>query len=158
MRRLTKKEIRNHRLQKSATLSKPTTPCWMRKRIQKSYAILALLDGFQKLHLDCMVITMHLISLVTRRFQLGHSWTLPWVVTSPRDTSRGQRIKRERLGIRLAFDVFFVFFLVSWSRALFMQSLYVSTFVRFDAMIWPSTELLDFCWNPIHFLTRFRRH
>ena len=33
----------------------------MRKRIQKSYAILALLDGFQKLHLDCIVNTLHLM-------------------------------------------------------------------------------------------------
>ena len=41
------------------------------------------------------------LSLVTRRFRLGHSWTLPRAVTSPRDTSRGQRIKRERLGTRL---------------------------------------------------------
>ena len=55
-------------------------------------------------------------SLVPRRFRLGHSWTLPWTVMSPRDTrrkrngvlapalsqtSRGQRIKRERLGTML---------------------------------------------------------
>ena len=53
-------------------------------------------------------------SLVPRRFRLGHSWTLPWVVTSPRDTHRervlspalsqtssGERIKREGLGTRL---------------------------------------------------------
>ena len=55
-------------------------------------------------------------SLVLRRFRLGHSWTLPWTVMSPRDTrrkrngvlapalcqtSRGQRIKRERLGTML---------------------------------------------------------
>ena len=55
-------------------------------------------------------------SLVPRRFRLGHSWTLPWAVTWPRDTrrkrngvlapalsqtSRGQRIKRERLGTML---------------------------------------------------------
>ena len=53
-------------------------------------------------------------SLVPRRFRLGHSWTLPWAVTSPRDThrervlspalsqtSRGERIKREGLGTRL---------------------------------------------------------
>ena len=60
-------------------------------------------------------------SLVPGRFWIGHSWTLPWAVTSPRDTrrelkpitgkrvvspalshtSRGQRIKRERLRTRL---------------------------------------------------------
>ena len=55
-------------------------------------------------------------SLVPRRFRLSHSWTLPWTVMSPRDTrrkrngvlslalsqtSRGQRIKRERLGTML---------------------------------------------------------
>ena len=42
-------------------------------------------------------------------------------------------------GSYIAFDVFF--FLVSRSRALFMPSLYVRTFVTFDAMIWPRTEL-----------------
>ena len=44
-------------------------------------------------------------SLVSRRFRLGHSWTLPWAVTPPRDAlsqaSRGQQIKRECLGTRL---------------------------------------------------------
>ena len=48
-------------------------------------------------------------SLVPRRSRLGQSWTLPWAVTSPWDTqlrtssqtSRGQRVKRERLGTRL---------------------------------------------------------
>ena len=29
-----------------------TSPCWMRNRVEKSEAILALLDGFQELHLD----------------------------------------------------------------------------------------------------------
>ena len=29
-----------------------------------------------------------MVSLVPRRFRLGHSWTLPWAVTSPRDTRR----------------------------------------------------------------------
>ena len=61
-------------------------------------------------------------SLVRRRFRLGHSWTLPWAVTSPRDTrrervllpaiqsqtSRGQWIKGERLGTRLYF--LYIFF------------------------------------------------
>ena len=28
------------------------SPCLMRKRVEKSQAILALLDGFQELHLD----------------------------------------------------------------------------------------------------------
>ena len=28
------------------------------------------------------------LSLVPRRFRLGHSWTLPWAVTSQRDTRR----------------------------------------------------------------------
>ena len=37
-----------HRFQKWAS----TWPCWMRKRVEKSEAILALLDGFQELHLD----------------------------------------------------------------------------------------------------------
>ena len=45
-----------------------------------------------------------LTSLVPRRSRLGQSWTLPWAVTSPRETSRGQRGKRERLGTRLHFD------------------------------------------------------
>ena len=49
-------------------------------------------------------------SLVPRRFRLGQSWTLPWPVTSPRDTpfqtSRGQRGKRERLGTRLTTNQF----------------------------------------------------
>ena len=55
-------------------------------------------------------------SLVPRRFRLGQSWTLPWAVTSPRDTrreppalsqtSRGQRGKRERLGTRLTTNQF----------------------------------------------------
>ena len=54
------------------------------------------------------------ISLVPRRSRLGQSWTLPWAVTSPRDTRRspalsqtshGQRVKRERLGTRLDFYV-----------------------------------------------------
>ena len=42
-------------------------------------------------------------SLVPKRSRLGQSWTLPWAVTSPRDTrqtSREQRGKRERLGTR----------------------------------------------------------
>ena len=37
-----------HRFQKWAS----TQPCWMRRRVEKSEAILALLDGFQELHLD----------------------------------------------------------------------------------------------------------
>ena len=36
--------------QKKASLS--TSPCWMRKRVEKSSAILALLDGYHGLHLD----------------------------------------------------------------------------------------------------------
>ena len=37
-----------HGFQKSAS----TSPFCMRKRVEKSEAILALLDGFQELHLD----------------------------------------------------------------------------------------------------------
>ena len=46
----------------------------------------------------------------------------------------------------ITFDVFF--FLVSWSRALFMPSFYTH-FIRFETMIWPSIELkksLDIFW------------
>ena len=71
-------------------------------------------------------ITYQRLSLVPRRFRLGHSWTLPWAVTSPRDTrlalspalsqtSRGQRIKRERLGTRLPTTKFRTLFLSSVS-------------------------------------------
>ena len=48
-------------------------------------------------------------SLVPRRSRLGQSWTLPWAVTSPRDTSRGQRGKRERLGTRLTLQHYLLF-------------------------------------------------
>ena len=53
-------------------------------------------------------------SLVPRRSRLGHSWTLPWAVTSPRDTgplsarlSADNGIKRERLGTSLSAVYFF---------------------------------------------------
>ena len=58
---------------------------------------------------------LHQPSLAPNRSRLDQSWTLPWAVTSLRDTrrelvlspalsqtSRGQRGKRERLGTRLA--------------------------------------------------------
>ena len=40
------------------------------------------------------------VSLVTRRSRRGQSWTLPWAVTSPRDT------RRERQGTRLGMGYF----------------------------------------------------
>ena len=49
-----------------------------------------------------------------RRSRLGHSWTLPWAVTSPRDTGplsprlrADNGIKRERLGTSLSAVYFF---------------------------------------------------
>ena len=56
-----RKVIGNHRFQKWASLS--TSSCWMRKRVEKSLAFLALLVGFHELHLDrqAWIILLHLM-------------------------------------------------------------------------------------------------
>ena len=65
-------------------------------KIQTKKTVLRLFDPqfFKKLVIIMSNIEfeiMPLPSLVPMRFRLGHSWTLPWAVTSPRDTRQALR-------------------------------------------------------------------
>ena len=106
------------------------TDCWL------YISTVKYLPYYARELLECL-----LGSLVPRRFRLGHSWTLPWAVTSPRDTrgegrervlspslsqtSRGERIKREGLGTRLPPRNF-----AFWAKSLRGQQFYEVHFRR----------------------------